>query len=83
MGLMERRIRVYLCDRCGAVHEAEGTQPAPAGWTQLLYGPDVSVVISCAVNKTAELGRTIKTDWLCVDCASWLRKFLEGRKVAD
>lgn len=83
MGYMERRIRVYLCDRCGECRQAEGTEPVPAGWMQLLYGPDVPLVISCAANKTAELGRTIKPDWLCVDCASWLRKFLEGRKVAD
>lgn len=83
MGLIEKRIRVYLCDRCGESREVEGTEPVPAGWVQLLYGADVPTVISCALSKTAEIGKAVVPTWLCVDCGSWHRKFLEGRKVAD
>lgn len=83
MGLYSRHIRGYVCDRCGESREVEGTEPAPVGWMQLLYGTDVQTVMSCAQNKTAELGHAVRPDLLCVDCASWLRKFLEGRKVAE
>lgn len=83
MGVYVRNIRGYVCDRCGEKREVEGTEPVPVGWIPLLYGADVQTVISYAMNKTAEIGRTVKPDWLCVDCGSWLRKFLEGRKVAE
>lgn len=83
MGLIEKRIRVYLCDRCGESREVEGVEPRPAGWVPLLYGEDVPTVLACALSKTAELGKAAAPTWLCADCGSWHRKFLEGRKVAD
>lgn len=75
MGLHERRVRGYVCDRCGDLHEAEGNEAAPSGWISLLRGP-----ASVNVEK-AEDGRNLTV--LCIDCAKWHDKFLAGRKVTD
>lgn len=73
MGLYVRQIRGYVCDRCGDGREVEDNHPVPAGWTTVRY---------CPANTTPD-ANTDHTLLLCVDCMSWLRKFLEGRKVAD
>lgn len=82
MGFIERQVRVYLCDRCGDVREIEGAAPVPTGWTPILYGADVTTAITHA-KMSGAYDKPLKADWLCIECMSWLRKFLEGRKVAD
>lgn len=73
MALLERRLRIYVCDRCGDQREAEGNSPAPAGWRTLVRGAVHGVTAEDVERPTL----------MCVDCSSWLTKFLSGCKVAD
>lgn len=74
MGLHERRVRVYVCDRCGDQREVEGSMPAPAGWKKIARGSAATGV---------DLDAWERATILCVDCVDWLNKFLSGRKVSD
>jgi hypothetical protein len=71
MGFYVVETHNYVCDRCGEHREVD-RGPWPPGWMQMRLGLPTSI---CDPNGPSTL--------LCVDCVSWLRKFLEGRKVAD
>lgn len=76
MGVLERRVRIYVCDRCGDDREAEGNQPPPAGWRALVRGQGTLIGIE---NNCVTDPLTL----LCSECNAWLTKFLSGCKVSD
>lgn len=69
MGVYETTTRTFVCDRCGDKDARDETQINPVNWVNV-----------SRVSVLCDVGVTVL---LCPDCARWLNKFLEGRKVED